>query len=356
VLREAATLLTKQPCCASQPFVCRQALYSERFLNVVPIDPTARCAQYSVDERPSARLLFQEQCTGIEHVTQCRDFNTLGSDARTERLMNGAVAAQQATAPVRDPRMIEIAALDKRFASRSGEAVVALTGVDLSIANGEFVSVVGPSGCGKTTLLRILAGLERPTGGEAAIAGQLVHGPRDDVSVVFQAATLLPWYNVLENVLLPARLKGDVSETATARAHDLLKLVDLSDFGRKYPFELSGGMQQRVAICRALIRNPKILLMDEPFGALETMNVELMRWCSLEKKTVLFITHSIPEAVLLGDRVVVMSPRPGRISRILDVNIPRPRDLKTLALPRFGALCDEIRTVFGAESTHARDL
>ncbi len=257
--------------------------------------------------------------------------------------------------------MIEIAALDKRFASRSGEVVSALAGVDLNVADGEFLSVVGPSGCGKTTLLRILAGLEAPSGGRLAIAGKPVNGPRDDVSVVFQAATLLPWYDVFENVLLPARLKGDVSKATETRARELLKLVDLADFGRKYPFELSGGMQQRVAICRALIRDPKILLMDEPFGALdamtrETMNVELMRWCAQENKTVVFITHSIPEAVLLGDRVVVMSPRPGRISRILDVGFARPRDLKTLALPNFGMLCDEVRTIFGAEAVRARDL
>jgi NitT/TauT family transport system ATP-binding protein len=257
--------------------------------------------------------------------------------------------------------MIEIAGLNKRFSSRSGEPVFALAGVDLDVAEGEFVSVVGPSGCGKTTLLRILAGLEAPTDGRLSIASKAIGGPRDDVSVVFQAATLLPWYNVLENVLLPARLKGNVSAAVEARAKDLLELVDLADFGRKYPFELSGGMQQRVAICRALIRNPKILLMDEPFGALdamtrETMNVELMRWCAQERKTVVFITHSIPEAVLLGDRVVVMSPRPGRISRIIDVGFARPRDLKTLAQPNFGALCDGVRTIFGAEAVRARDL
>jgi NitT/TauT family transport system ATP-binding protein len=288
--------------------------------------------------------------------------NLTGFDARAELLMNVSTAKDAPTpAGLRESRLIDIASLDKRFSSRSGEGVVALSSVNLSVAEGEFISVVGPSGCGKTTLLRILAGLEAPTGGKATIGGKPIHGPRDDVSVVFQAATLLPWYNVLENVLLPARLKGDVSAATTARAHDLLKLVELSDFGTKYPFELSGGMQQRVAICRALIRNPKILLMDEPFGALdamtrETMNVELMRWCSGEKKTVLFITHSIPEAVLLGDRVVVMSPRPGRISSILDVGFKRPRDLKTLALPQFGALCDEVRTIFGAESARARDL
>ena len=288
--------------------------------------------------------------------------NLTGFDARADRLMNVSMAkGAPIPAGLRESGLIDIASLDKRFSSRSGEAVVALSSIDLSVAEGEFISVVGPSGCGKTTLLRILAGLEAPTGGKATIAGKPIRGPRDDVSVVFQAATLLPWYNVLENVLLPARLKGDVSAETTARAHDLLKLVELSDFGRKYPFELSGGMQQRVAICRALIRNPKILLMDEPFGALdamtrETMNVELMRWCSGEKKTVLFITHSIPEAVLLGDRVVVMSPRPGRISSILDVGFQRPRDLKTLALPQFGALCDEVRTIFGAESARVRDL
>jgi NitT/TauT family transport system ATP-binding protein len=262
---------------------------------------------------------------------------------------------------VREFQMIEIELLEKRFNTHSGEPLLALAGVSLSVADGEFVSVVGPSGCGKTTLLRILAGLEAPTGGKATVAGKPIRGPRDDVSVVFQGATLLPWYTVLENVLLPAKLKGDFSDATTARARDLLELVELSDFDRKYPFELSGGMQQRVAICRALIRDPKILLMDEPFGALdamtrETMNVELMRWCSEEKRTVLFITHSIPEAVLLGDRVVVMSPRPGRISSILDVAIRRPRNLKTLALPPFGALCDQVRTIFGAESANARAL
>jgi NitT/TauT family transport system ATP-binding protein len=257
--------------------------------------------------------------------------------------------------------MIEIGKLEKRFATRSKESILALTNVNLDVTEGEFVSVVGPSGCGKTTLLRVLAGLEAPTDGAVTIADRPVLGTRDDVSVVFQAATLLPWYTVLENVLLPARFKRDNSPEIRARAHQLLDLVGLSGFEAKYPFELSGGMQQRVAICRALIRDPAILLMDEPFGALdamtrENMNVELMRWCADAKKTVLFITHSIPEAVLLGDRVVVMSPRPGRISKIVDVPIPRPRDLKTLALPQFGALCDDVRTIFGTEQSNVREL
>jgi NitT/TauT family transport system ATP-binding protein len=267
-------------------------------------------------------------------------------------------------AEVRDlpkENLIEISDLEKRFATLSRESVTALTGMNLSAAKGEFISIVGPSGCGKTTLLRILAGLEQQTSGKVLIAGRQLAGPRDDVAVVFQAATLLPWNTVLNNVLLPAKLKGRPASETSDRAHELLRLVGLSDFARKYPFELSGGMQQRVAICRALIRNPSILLMDEPFGALdamtrETMNVELMRWCDKEQKTVIFITHSIPEAVLLGDRVVVMSPRPGRISQIFSVDIPRPRDLRTMALPIFGELCDQVRTVFGANVSSVRDL
>lgn len=251
-------------------------------------------------------------------------------------------------------RLIEIRGLEKRFRTRSGEIVHALSNVDLDVGDNEFLSVVGPSGCGKTTLLRILACLEQASGGRALVAGEPLSGPRPDVAVVFQQATLLPWNNVLDNVLLPCQLRGDRSARSRDRAMALLSFMGLGEFAQKYPFELSGGMQQRVSICRALMRDPKILLMDEPFGALDAMtremlNMELMRLWSEEKKTVIFITHSIPEAVLLGDRVVVMSPRPGRISAILDVDIPRPRSLKTMASPRFGEICDEIRTLFGAE-------
>jgi NitT/TauT family transport system ATP-binding protein len=279
--------------------------------------------------------------------------------------MEGMVRAAMTVIEVRDSslnkNLIELSGLEKRFATMSREYVTALTGVNLNAASGEFISIVGPSGCGKTTLLRILAGLERQTSGKVAIAGKALDGPRDDVAVVFQAATLLPWNTVLDNILLPAKLKGRLMSETVDRAHDLLRLVGLGDFAQKYPFELSGGMQQRVAICRALIRNPSILLMDEPFGALdamtrETMNVELMRWCHKEQKTVIFITHSIPEAVLLGDRVVVMSPRPGRISRTLSVDIPRPRDLRTMAFPIFGELCDQVRTIFGSDASSVRDL
>lgn len=271
---------------------------------------------------------------------------------------------RKALAEVGEPRtesqqsvraLIRIAGLEKRFSSRSGEIVNALSSVNLNIGEHEFVSVVGPSGCGKTTLLRILAGLESSSSGTAQFDGRAISGPRDDVGVVFQQSVLLPWNTVLDNILLPAQLKGDTSPAATGRAEQLLSFMGLQDFARKYPYELSGGMQQRVSICRALMRNPKVLLMDEPFGALdamtrESMNLELMRVWSEEKKTVIFITHSIPEAVLLGDRVVVMSPRPGRISEIITVDIARPRTLHTMGTPRFGQLCDQIRSIFGAEA------
>ena len=252
------------------------------------------------------------------------------------------------------PSMISIRGLQKIFATRSGENVQALSNIDLEIADHEFISVVGPSGCGKTTLLRILAGLDIASAGVASVDGEPLSGPRADVGVVFQQATLLPWNDVLNNVLLPLQLRGDRSQASVDRAKKLLSFMGLGDFAKKYPFELSGGMQQRVAICRALMRDPRILLMDEPFGALDAMtremlNMELMRVWSDERKTVVFITHSIPEAVLLGDRVVVMSPRPGRISAIIPVDIERPRSLRTMGLPRFGAICDEIRSMFGAE-------
>jgi NitT/TauT family transport system ATP-binding protein len=257
--------------------------------------------------------------------------------------------------------MIHIANLEKRFKSRSGEIVNALTNINLDIRAGEFISIVGPSGCGKTTLLRILAGLETMTSGVAQCDGEQIERPRHDVGVVFQQATLLPWNTVLANVLLPAQLKGDASEAALKRAEGLLSFMGLQEFAKKYPFELSGGMQQRVAICRALMRQPSILLMDEPFGALdamtrENMNLELMRVWSEERKTVVFITHSIPEAVLLGDRVVVMSPRPGRITEVIDVDIDRPRNLHTMSTPRFGELCDLIRTLFGAQALSVSSL
>jgi NitT/TauT family transport system ATP-binding protein len=282
-------------------------------------------------------------------------------EAMTALRAQPASNANLRTAAVSLPTLIHIAGLEKRFRSRSGEIVHALTNVNLDIRDGEFISVVGPSGCGKTTLLRILAGLESMTSGVVQCDGEQITSPRSDVGVVFQQATLLPWNTVLANVLLPVHLKNDSSESATKRAKALLAFMGLQDFAQKYPFELSGGMQQRVSICRALMRQPRILLMDEPFGALdamtrESMNMELMRVWSEERKTVVFITHSIPEAVLLGDRVVVMSPRPGRISEVIDVDIARPRNLHTMTTPRFGELCDHIRQIFGAEAMRVTSL
>jgi NitT/TauT family transport system ATP-binding protein len=246
--------------------------------------------------------------------------------------------------------LIRVAGLEKRFTSRHGEDVVALSGIDLEVRRGEFLAVVGPSGCGKSTLMRIVAGLLGPTKGNVSLAGKPVIGPSNDVGIVFQAATLLAWRTVIDNAMLPAQLQKLDLAASRARVERLLKLVGLEGFERKYPFELSGGMQQRVSICRALSHDPSILLMDEPFGALdamtrEQMNLELMHIWSDEQKTVVFITHSIPEAVFLADRVVVMTPRPGRIARIIEIELPRPRTLSTLAEARFGELCGRIRAL-----------
>ena len=194
------------------------------------------------------------------------------------------------------------------------------------------MTLVGRSGCGKSTLLRILAGLIAPSSGSVTIAGRRVSGPRRDVSLVFQRSALMPWRNVIENVLLPVEILGLSKREYRPVAADLLALVGLQGFERRRPYELSGGMHQRVALCRALIQDPKVLLMDEPFAALdaltrEELSLELQRIWSERQKTIVFVTHSIQEAVLLADRVVAMSPRPGRIVRTIDVDLPRPRSL-----------------------------
>lgn len=251
--------------------------------------------------------------------------------------------------------LISIEKLEKRYPTRQGEPVHALSDVNLEVTENELLSVVGPSGCGKSTLLRILAGLDSPSSGSVKINGKPITGPSRDVGVVFQQATLLPWQSVLENVLLPARAQG---LERNQRARELLDFVGLKDFADKYPFELSGGMQQRVAICRAMVCDPSILLMDEPFGALdamtrEHMNSELIRIQAEQKKTIVFITHSIPEAVFLGDRVLVMTPRPGRIAEIANIDLPKPRTLASMGDARFAKFCSEIRTVFSGPSAGA---
>ena len=227
--------------------------------------------------------------------------------------------------------MIEITGIEQRFETPSG-SVQALTSVDLSIGENEFVTLVGRSGCGKSTLLRIIAGLQKPTGGRVSIGGDPVLAPREDVSMMFQRPALLPWRTVLQNVMLPAEVMRLDKKKTRARAEELIALTGLNGFERKLPHELSGGMQQRVSLCRSLVSNPRILLMDEPFSALdaltrEELSVELQRIVMEQDTTIVFVTHSIEEAVLLADRVAVMKPRPGRIGEIVPVDIPRPRSL-----------------------------
>jgi len=227
----------------------------------------------------------------------------------------------------------------------------ALESVDLSIAQGEFLSIVGPSGCGKSTLLRMVAGLHLPSAGEVRVGGRIVDRPQTDIGIVFQSPVLLDWRNVLDNVLVQVELRGLKPHAYRDRALRLLAQVGLADFVDRFPHELSGGMRQRVAIARALIHDAPLLLFDEPFGALDALTREQMRldvealWLST-RKTVIFITHSIDEAVLLADRVVVMSPRPGRIERVFDVPLPRPRGLDARRHPAFVDIAERITEIF----------
>jgi NitT/TauT family transport system ATP-binding protein len=245
------------------------------------------------------------------------------------------------------PALISARGLSKIYATASGE-VTALKNLDFEIYDGEFVSVVGQSGCGKSTLLKVLAGLLPYTAGAVELNGKPLRGPTPEAAVVFQSPVLLPWRTVLDNVLLPIEFRKLPVSSHRKTAMDLLAMVGLSEFAQRYPFELSGGMQQRAAIVRALVQDPRLLLMDEPFGALdamtrEQMNLDLQRIWRDSGKTVVLITHSIPEAVFLGDRVIVMSPRPGRIVRVIDVAAPRPRSLDLMGEPLFGRLTGDIR-------------
>lgn len=234
------------------------------------------------------------------------------------------------------------------YKSRGQKELTALQSMSLDVRDEEFITIVGQSGCGKSTLLRLVSGLLAPTTGTIGLAGRPVTGPRSDVGIVFQSPVLLPWRTSLENVLLPIEfLKKDLAQYET-RARELLALVGLKGFENAYPRALSGGMQQRVSISRALVSDPRILLMDEPFGALDAMtreelSFELLRIWEERKKTVLFVTHSIPEAVLLANRVVVMTPRPARVAKIIEVNLPRPRTLAMEFSSEFRQATDEIR-------------
>ncbi|MGC2780708.1 MAG: ABC transporter ATP-binding protein [Bradyrhizobium sp.] len=255
--------------------------------------------------------------------------------------------------------LIAIDQLSKTYVSASGAEVHALSRISLEIKPGEFVCVVGPSGCGKSTLLRLLAGLDGYSDGRLLLDGEKVAGPSRKVGVVFQAANLLPWMTVRDNVRLPLRVGGKHAP-AGDRIERLLAVTGLADFGDKYPYELSGGMQQRAGICRALARDPEILLMDEPFGALdaltrERLNLELQRIWQENRKTILLITHSISEAIFLADRVIVMSARPGRILADLPVPIPRPRTFDDIVLhPDYARLAKEVRGLLNAQE-HGHD-
>jgi NitT/TauT family transport system ATP-binding protein len=269
---------------------------------------------------------------------------------------------------VSDVPVIEVDGVSHVF--RTGKARLhALDDIELEVRENEFITLVGRSGCGKSTLLRIVAGLLRPTAGEARVLGSRVAGPRRDVSLMFQRSALLPWRTVLDNVLLPVEILKLPRKRYRARAEELLALTGLEGFESRRPYELSGGMQQRVSLCRALVHDPSLLLMDEPFAALdaltrEELSLELQRIWSEHRKTIVFVTHSIQEAALLADRIVVMSPRPGRVARVLEVNAPRPRSLGVTAhageLDRVSAELHELLfarelTAAGARGPTSRD-
>lgn len=237
------------------------------------------------------------------------------------------------------------------FGTRSAPPVSALEGIDLEIGEQEFVTVVGRSGCGKSTLLRLIAGLVPVSGGRITIGDRFVDGPRSDVGLMFQQPALMPWRSVMQNIMFPVEILSLDRRAARSKGEELVSLVGLEGFEDRHPWELSGGMQQRVALCRALIHEPRVLLMDEPFAALdaltrEELSLELQRIWSDRRTTIVFVTHSIPEATILSDRVVVLTPRPGRVARVVEVRVPRPRafgeELHAEALARAE---EQVRTV-----------
>ncbi len=256
--------------------------------------------------------------------------------------------------------IISIQNLTKRFQGSDSGSVLALDNINLDIQKGEFISLIGPSGCGKSTLLRVIADLIQPSAGTVTVNGKPAPQARKDrdYGMVFQNATLYDWRSILKNVQLPLEIMNYPKPERDRRAREMLKLVELSEFEDKFPWQLSGGMQQRVSIARALSFEPKILLMDEPFGALdemtrERMNNELLRiWKTIDGMTVIFVTHSIAEAVYLSTKVVVLSPRPGRLSEIIDIPLPQPRTSDTREMEEFFHLSTRVRNAlrFGVET------
>jgi NitT/TauT family transport system ATP-binding protein len=247
-----------------------------------------------------------------------------------------------------DNSIISLAGVTKRFNTRANESVLALDEIALDVQRNQFVTVVGPSGCGKSTLLKVISGIIPPTEGAVRFDGKPLTKPSRQIGMVFQRPVLLPWRSVVENILFPIEMLGWDVAKYREEARRLIELVGLRGFEKALPNELSGGMQQRVSLCRALIYDPQILMMDEPFGALDAMtredlSIELLRIWTERKKTVIFVTHSIPEAVLLADRVVIMAARPGRVLMDLQVSLPRPRSLETERLAEFQDLVHTIR-------------
>jgi NitT/TauT family transport system ATP-binding protein len=281
---------------------------------LIPVDPEAAARSSTVSESPSAKIGLRSPVIVLANVTQT-------------------------------------------FVSGDGSKVPALEDICLSVYRHEFVSIIGPSGCGKSTILSLIAGLLPPTAGYISIFGLKVTQPREDIGIVFQGPTLLPWLTVLDNVTFPIRHKtGRVDAQTKDRARQLLDVVGLSEFARKRPQELSGGMQQRVAIARSLLQDPDILLMDEPFSALDAltrdeMSLELLRILKKRPKTVVFVTHSIPEALLMSDRIVMLTQRPGRTREVIDIPLPWPRGLETMVNPLFNEIANGIRQKLFAKKT-----
>ena len=258
-----------------------------------------------------------------------------------------ALAETKVGAPLGAP-VYELNRVSKTYARN---LVVALQDVDLTLRKGSFTSVIGSSGCGKSTLLKIMAGLIPPSKGRVVLQDEPVTGPRRDIGMMFQQATLFPWKTAVENIVLPIEIRDGkaAAKAAMTKAYELLDIVGLKGFENVYPNELSGGMAQRASICRMLITEPAVLLLDEPFSALDElsrdmMNMELQRICLEQEATAFLVTHSIQEAVILSDEIVVMKPRPGRVSEVVKVDLPRPRTLDMMTTPKFGEIVEYIRT------------
>jgi NitT/TauT family transport system ATP-binding protein len=263
--------------------------------------------------------------------------------------MSDAAAIAPAPQSLTGEAVYELRGVGKTYARNS---LKALEGIDLQLTKGSFSAVIGSSGCGKSTLLKIMAGLIPPSTGRVTVTG-----PRRDIGMMFQQATLFPWRTTIDNIVLPIEIRDGKSAARAARerARELLELVGLKGFENVYPNELSGGMAQRAAICRMLITEPAVLLLDEPFSALDElsrdfMNMELQRICRSREATAFLVTHSIPEAVILSDVVYVMKPRPGRIAEVIEIDLPRPRTLDMITTPKFGQLVDKIRSRLDKEA------